>query len=303
MKSIKRGTPTDAQEVDRCLEVIYADVLFALNFCIDYLLLGATAKLAGLYVRRHRLAAGALVGAGYAVVTVFPIAAVLLWIPVRFAVGIWMVYLAYGVQSIRQMLKRFLLFLLVSFGFAGCTSALYCMTGTYLGQMGAYYFDVPLTVLLSACILAYVLSGILFRGTAKHGVIQDTLEVVEICFLGKQERFQMLLDSGNDLTDPISGKPVLVLERHALARILSADLLFLATASGNQDSAALFSKIPIGYREKFCLLPYHAVGTNEGLLLALRPECVRRQGKPYDALIALTPHPIAQGRYEGLIGL
>ncbi len=285
------------------MEVIYVDVLFALNFCIDYLLLGATAKLAGLYVRRYRLVTGALVGAGYAVVTVFPIATALLWIPMRFAVGGGMVYLAYGAQSTPQFIKRCLLFLLVSFGFAGCVSALYFATGTYLGQLGAYYMDVPLTVVLSACVLAYVLSGVLFRGTAKHGAVQDTLEVVEICFAGKQERFQMLLDSGNDLTDPISGKPVLVVERHALARILPTELLFLATASGSQDSAGLFSQIPRRYRKRFCLLPYHAVGTKEGMLLALRPECVLRKGKSYDALVALTPYPIAQGRYEGLIGL
>ena len=104
------------------MEVVYIDVLAAINFAVDFLLLLATARLAGAYARRARLLAGAAAGAAYAVLTAFPIPGVLLWPPVRLAVGLGMVRLAFGPQGRTALGKRFLLFLLVSFGFAGWRS-------------------------------------------------------------------------------------------------------------------------------------------------------------------------------------
>ena len=48
------------------MTVVYIDSLFLLNFIVDYLLLLATAKLAGEVICRPRLALGAAVGALYA---------------------------------------------------------------------------------------------------------------------------------------------------------------------------------------------------------------------------------------------
>ena len=48
------------------MTVVYIDSLFLLNLIVDYLLLLATAKLAGEGICRPRLALGAAVGALYA---------------------------------------------------------------------------------------------------------------------------------------------------------------------------------------------------------------------------------------------
>ena len=54
------------------MTVVYIDSLFLLNFIVDYLLLLATAKLAGEVICRPRLALGAAVGALYASAVFFP---------------------------------------------------------------------------------------------------------------------------------------------------------------------------------------------------------------------------------------
>ncbi|MCB6365196.1 sigma-E processing peptidase SpoIIGA [Intestinibacillus massiliensis] len=286
------------------MEVVYIDVLAAINFAVDFLLLLATARLAGAYARRARLLAGAAAGAAYAVLTAFPIPGVLLWPPVRLAVGLGMVRLAFGPQGRTALGKRFLLFLLVSFGFAGCTVALYLMTGTRLGHGGVYYFDVPFRVVAAACAISYVLSGLLFRGAAKHGAAHQTAEQVEIGLEGRRERFSLLYDTGNDLSDPLTGRPVVVLERRAAARLLPQELLFVCTGLADGDCAGLLPRIPEPWRGRFRLLPYRSLGNAGGMLLMLRPDTVQRQGGArYDAYVAITPDRIANGRYEGLIGV
>lgn len=283
------------------MEVIYIDVLAALNLVVDYLLLAATARLAGVFVTRLRLACGALIGAAYAVVSVLPVPAMVLWAPARLAAGFGMVLLAFGRQA--SLGRLYILFLAVSCGFAGITAALYFMTGTPLGAGGVYYVDIPLRVVLSACALAYVLTGFLFRGTAKHGVVRQTTERILLDAFDQSASFTLLLDSGCDLTDPVSGRPVLLLERQATARLLPPELGFICTALARQNAAEVLPRIPQKYRAQFRLLPFQAVGTAGGLLLMFRPARAVRSGKSFETYVAISPQRIANGRYEGLIGL
>ena len=275
----------------------------AINFIVDFLLLLATARLSGIYIGRLRLVAGAALGATYAVCTAYPVPALLLSFPVRLLVGFFMVCLAFGRQARPALVRLYLLFLLVSFGFSGCTMALYFMTGTRLGAHGVYYFEVPLRIVAAACAIAYVLSGLLFRGAAKHGAVQQTAEQVEISLGSRKECFSLLYDTGNDLADPITGRPVLILERRAAARLLPQELLFLCTALNEENCAGLLPRIPDAWRARFRLLPYCSLGNTGGMLLMLRPDAVKRNGVDYDAYIAISPNRIANGRYEGLIGI
>lgn len=282
------------------MEVVYIDVLAAINFATDYLLLLATARLSGIYTRRVRLVAGAGAGAAYAVCSV--LFAPLQCLPVQLGVGLGMVRLTFGRQDRRVLGKLFLLLLATACGFAGATVALYLLTGTQLGAGGVYYFDVPFKVVAAACALAYAASGLLLHGAAKHGVVQRTVEQVEIVLGERRERFSLLYDTGNDLSDPVTGRPVLVLERHAAARLLPRELLFILT--GLQDCTGLLPRIPAQWRGRFRLLPYRSLGNAGGLLLMLRPDAIARQdGARYDAYVAITADRIADGRYEGLIGM
>ena len=283
------------------MEVIYIDVLTALNLLVDFLLLAATARLAGIFTGRLRLLGGAAAGAAYAALAVLPVPWLLTCLPARLAAGLGMVVLAFGRRA--PLARLYAWFLAVSCAFAGFTAALYFLTGTPLGTGGVYYFDVPLRVVLGACLLAYAATGLLFRGAAKHGGLHRTTEEVTLTAFGRTGRFTLLLDSGCDLTDPVSGRPVLVLERQAAARLLPGELGFLCTALGGAPAADVLGRIPEEHRRSFRLLPYCTVGTAGGLLLMFRPAAAMRGGHPFETYVAISPARIADGRYEGLIGV
>lgn len=284
------------------MEVIYLDVLMALNGAVDLMLLTLTAQLAGVHVPRARLALGALAGALYAALTVFPVPPLLNCLPVRFVVGFGLVALTFGRHA--PLGRLYAVFLAISCALAGMTVALYLATGVSLGAGGVYYFNVPLRVVLAAAAIAYVVTGALFRGSAKHGMVHRTTEEVTLNAFGRTTRCTLLLDSGCDLTDPVSGRPVLVLERSAAARLLPPEVRFVCTALSSQNAASLFSKLPASHCASFRLLPFQAVGTEGGLLLMFRLEYTERgDGTRFDGYAAISPQKIAGGRYEGLIGL
>ncbi len=284
------------------MEVIYLDALMAINGAVDFVLLTLTAQLAGVHVPRVRLALGALAGALYAALTVFPVPPILVSLPMRLAAGFGLVALAFGRYA--PLGRLYAVFLAASCALAGIAVALYLATGVSLGAGGVYYLNVPLRVVFCAAAIAYVLTGALFRGSAKHGAVHRTTEEVTLTAFGRTTRCTLLLDSGCDLTDPVSGRAVLVLERGAAARLLPPEVRFVCTALSGQNAADLFARIPASHCAQFRLLPFQAVGTAGGLLLMFRLErATRGGGAPFDGYAAISPQNIAGGRYEGLIGL
>lgn len=282
--------------------VLYLDVLAAVNLAADYLLLLATARLAGVWVTRRRILLGAAAGAAYAVFAVLPGTAFLASPLCEVCAGIGLIYLTFGRRPGR-FLRLNALFLLVSCACAGAVLALGQATGAVLRVDGAYYLDVPLRVAAPAALLCWCASGLLFRGSAGQDGAERPSARVELTFAGRQATYLLLCDTGNALCEPVSGRPALVLDRHAAAQILPAELAGILSGLRADNASAQMAALPDRWRTFFCLLPYRAVGSAGGLLLAFRPDTIRRtDGSTACQLAAICAEPVAGGRYDGLIG-
>ena len=275
--------------------VVYLDVLFGANALMDYITLLAAARLGGAYVKRSHLLLASLLGGGYAALAaVQPVLALL---PLRVLAGVGICAAAFWGQDAFARLCA--LYLVVAASFAGLAAALGHAAGRQLLYGASYYFAVPLRVLLLAAAVGYAVSGVLLRGDALHGPLRREVERLTICFDGREREVRVLHDTGNGLSEPVSGKPVIVLERKA------ADGLMGGVLPGSEtDAAALLAALPPGLQHRSGLLPYRAVGTEGGLLLYFRPDSVRRaDGAVLDCVCAVGPANIGQGAYEGLIGV
>ncbi|MBS6547008.1 MAG: sigma-E processing peptidase SpoIIGA [Butyricicoccus pullicaecorum] len=279
------------------MRVIYVDVLAGVNLAMDYLLLAAAAKLSGAYCTRARLLAGAALGACYAVASCgVPFLTLL---PVKAAAGFLMVRLCFGARSAAELVRLAALFYLVSCAAAGGALALGKVSDTTFFAGGGYYIDVPFRVVAAAGAVSWGLTGLLFRGEAKA---REACRV-HLDFAGHSADFSLLVDTGNDLSDPVSGRPALVLDRRAAARVLPVEAALPLAALRADNAPAVLAALPGTYRTQFQLLPYRAIGKEGGLLLAFRPERAERDGKPWQGLAAISPERVANGFYEGLIGL
>ena len=280
------------------MTVIYVDTLFLLNALVDYLLLLGAAQLAGERLRRLRFALGAVLGGGYAVAIFLPGGAFLQRLPCRLAVLALMSVAAYG--GSRRLLRQSLLFLALSCALGGGVLAVSLLGGRGLSlDGGVVYSAMDLkTVLLSAA-GCYAAVTLVFRGLARHTAPAGELAAVRLVLDGRRAELTALRDTGNTLTDPVTGAPVLVAEGARLLPLLPAGTLLPGDLA---DPVACMEKLresPIAGRVR--LLPYRAGGVERGLLLALRLDGLWVNGEKTDMLAALSPTPVSDGGGYGAL--
>jgi stage II sporulation protein GA (sporulation sigma-E factor processing peptidase) len=118
---------------------------------------------------------------------------------------------------------------------------------------------------------------------------------------GRRVLLRGLVDSGNLLRDPLTGKSVVVVSPEAAGPLFPAGLRPTPEELHRPEEvcARLAGEWEPG---RVRLLPYHAVGTEQGLLLAVRLDALEVNGKRYpNRLAALSPSPLAGG-CQAIIG-
>ncbi|MDO4175105.1 MAG: sigma-E processing peptidase SpoIIGA [Eubacteriales bacterium] len=280
------------------MRVIYLDVLLALNYCMDYCILRAAAAISGKRCPVWRLGLAAGFGALYAggCVLLPELAA----IPLRVVACAVMAASAFAVRHMGQLMRKTLLVLLVSFVFGGCVFALEQMSGASLSVGGALYAPVSRKVLLVAAALAYGLSGIVFRNQAKEK--RPYGETIRLTCNGTAQEVYLLVDSGNTLQDPITGRPVMVLTRAAALRILPEEVQFLPLLLGKDNAAELVQRAQRAGITGWRLISFQSVGGG-GMMPCFHPDTVTREdGSAYDSMVAISgAGAICSGEYDGLI--
>ena len=278
--------------------VVYLDVLFAVNVLMDGVSLLAAAALGGVRVGRVRLLLASVLGGGYAVLgAVVPLLAAL---PLRVLAGVGLCAVAFGGKPAFGRVCA--LYFVVAASFMGLAMALGAVTGRTLLFGAGYYIAIPFRVLLLAAAAGYALSGILLRGDALHGPLRREVERLTIRFDGREREVRLLHDTGNSLTEPVSGRPVLVLGRETVAGLMGKEIC--DACMGKKDAATCLAALPPETASRFGLLPYRAVGVESGLLLYFRPDSVQRaDGTALDCVCAIGTDSIGQGAYDGLIGV
>ena len=282
------------------MTVIYIDSVFALNALMDYLLLLAAARLAGLPLRRKRYAGAALAGGAYAAAVFLPGLGFLAEPPVKAAAGVLLGLMAYGGEE--KLLRLILLFFAVSCAMAGCVLGLGLLAGGGVPVVnGVFYTNVDAKVLVIAGTAAYLILSVVFRAAAGHGV-EGALLPVRVCFGGRTVELTALWDSGSGLR-AADGRAVLVTAPGALDAALPPAAARLLSGPGLRAPEELLGPLRAAAPElRPRLTPYRAVGTAAGLLMAVRTEWTEINGVRYPGLTAaLSPSALGTG-YTALWG-
>ena len=243
--------------------IVYLDAFMGLNFLVDLCLLLGVNRLAGHPPGLPRAAAAAVLGGGYAGMSLVPGFGFLangLWRMVSLGLMGWT---AFGAD--RSGWNRSVLFILLSMALGGL--ALSLNTG------GA---GLPLC---AGALALLCRMGLRSRGRE--------LIPVAVTYGGRTIRILALRDTGNTLHDPITGETVTVLSP-AIGEKLGIP------ASALRDPAGAI--VP-GLR----LIPARTVGGG-GLLAAVRCDNVIIGGKPGGTIVAFARDHFGNGEYQALIG-
>ena len=213
-----------------------------------------------------------------------------------------MLLLSYGGR--RRLLRQGILFVLLTCAFGGGVIAIGLLggTGLTLGN-GVFYSVLDLKVVLLSAAVCYGVLTLVFQRLGKHSFAAGELVSAKVRIGDRSASFTALVDTGNTLSDPATGRPVMVAEGERAALLFPKERRPLL--SDLQDPTLGLTRLGTGeWRARFRLLPFRSVGVDRGLLLAVRVDDLELDGRRRGpVLVALSPTPVSDGGgYQALVG-
>lgn len=196
--------------------ILYADILFAINFSMDFLSLFLCSIFLHLRVRKPNIIVASFVGAFYSILQMLVNLNGILTVFFSAFFAVIMIIIAFPQKKLRQIVLQSAMYIFVSCVLGGVMSLLYSLMNSVLSSFisnysyeSAYEAGRLWIIISLTAIISVVFSRIL---TSKKEV-----KTAEIKVLIKETKYELtgLTDSGNLLKDPLSGKSVILVNEES----------------------------------------------------------------------------------------
>lgn len=285
--------------------LVYGDLFFGLNLVVDYLLLHVAGLLAGVKTPGRRLFPAATAGAFYAVGILYPLPPMLFHPAIRIAFPLLVLAIAFLPVPPSTFLRLAGWWYAGSAFMAGLAMAVVALEGGMPVSTWASTW-LPLAIGATALVAAAYWVIIVAR---RHFALERLLLPVEVVIGGQRVDLVGLVDTGNQLRDPLTQSPVLVVEMRALERILPPGFSLRygsPRGDGVIECVRMLGRLP-GWATRVRVLPYATLGNRHGMMLGFRPDAVavmegRMRHEVQDATVAVYGDSLAQGaEYQALV--
>lgn len=266
------------------VQYVYFEKVVLVNLSLNWLILWVTARLVRVKPGQWRLGAAALLGALYSFSLLMPDLSWMVTFAGKLAFSVLMVGVAYYPLNWTRGWRAFLYFYLTSFALGGAIIGL----GFLVGEMA--WWIIP-TVILGAFALGHWAPMVGRQLAEALGTLPFKLVVA-----GKEQELIGFLDTGNQVREPLSCFPVIIVEAAAIGELLPAGLstrLGALDNAGIQDIWNFIGGLEEGWwPERWRVVPYSSVGRSKGYLLGFRPDYIEytggaRQVRVKEVIVAL----------------
>lgn len=264
---------------------VYLDIVFAENVLMNYIILFSCVVIFKLKPNKIRLFASSTIGAIYTIIMYLNIIPLYSNFFMKFILSVVMVYVAFYPHTVKKLCKEIVVFYLSSFVFGGCVFALMYFIKPQMVQIrsGVFVGTYPIKIALIGGILAFVIIQLGFKFVKNKLTKKDMIYKLEIKLFEKMEVVNALLDTGNLLKEPITGMPVVIVEKEALKNIIPVEILNNTEKVIGGDVSELNETNTINehgenllrYISRFRMIPFSSVGKQNGLLLGIKCDSVK----------------------------
>lgn len=258
--------------------VVYIDILFIENFIVNLFLLYVTAQTLKIRIRMLNIFLSAVLGSLYAVTTIYMNFMYLSNIPIKFMVALIMILILFRKKDFWFNMKSTIILALCSMLLAGlCIFIEFNKNLSFSMKYGGFSYK----ILLSALMIIYiVLHRIIVYVKDRQDITRLTFEV-EIVTDDFQKKVNAFIDTGNELREPITNLPVMIVEKEIL------------------------KNLNIKEEEKF-IIPYRVVNGYAGKLEGFRPKLIRvfkeNKAEDYQVIVAFCDEKLsALNDYNALL--
>lgn len=247
---------------------VYADVTFAINLLMDFIILWATARLAGSRVLYFRLFTAALLGAVYSVLYLYFAMTLYYSVPAKLLFSCLLLVIGLAPHSWTEFKKALVYFYGISFTVAGASIA-----ASYLAAVPGQGFSFSYLWLLAGATFA-LLIGVFGEKYLLRRIVPNLLRFgVELRFGAHSCNGKGFLDTGNGLKDPLTKRPVVVAEYEFLKPCLPQD--FQQAFDDNRDEDDILNRLShSSWANRLRIIPFSSIGRKNGILVGVRADSI-----------------------------
>ena len=175
----------------------------------------------------------------------------------------------FNAKNFKVLVKQLVLFYLISFAFGGSAFFLlyFIKPQDILIRNGYLTGTYPLKIALLGGILGFVIVNIAFKIVKSKISKKDMFCDIDIFFNKKSKTIKAMIDTGNLLKDPISGNPVIVVEKSELEELIPKEIIDNLNTILNGENKDITNSNLIQYLSKFRIIPFSSLGKQNGMLL------------------------------------
>ncbi|PLS06470.1 sigma-E processing peptidase SpoIIGA [Neobacillus cucumis] len=260
---------------------VYLDVIWALNLLFDSLLLYLTAIFLKRRIQIWRLLAGGFIGSLIILLSFTPLHAYTSHPIAKLICSMFMILIAFGFKRLSFFFKALMTLYVSTFLIGG-------------GLMGAHYFiqsDLELSVKVLASSVKgfgdpiswlFVLIGFPLawhfarknvEGMEMTKIQFDQIVNVQLQIENETLHFKGLVDSGNQLYDPLSKLPVMFVSVKNQSESVPESIGKIAAADPEQFIMGN-QKVPDEWQHRLRIIPCKVVGQEHQLIVAIKPDLI-----------------------------
>ena len=254
-----------------------------------------------------RIITASLIGSIYAIIAYTTEISIYTSIISKWILAIVIVYIAFNPQTVKKMCKQVLIFYLTSFVFGGVALYLiyFLKPQEIFIKNGVYFGKYVLKVIFLGAIIAFIIVKISFKLIKTKINSKDMYCKIKVFIDEKVIQTIAMIDTGNLAKEPITNRPVVIIENNLLEEVLPKEICNNVEniLSGNLDG------VPEKYIPRLRCIPFSSLGKQNGMLLGIKADGIEvdfeeEKKCSKDVIIGVYDKSLTKkGEYRALIGL
>jgi stage II sporulation protein GA (sporulation sigma-E factor processing peptidase) len=257
---------------------VYLDIIWLLNFMFDSFLLYLTAIILKREFRYWRLIAGGMVGSFIILLSVTPLSVYAGHPFVKLLFSILMVLTVFGYKRFKYFISGLLCFYFITFLVGGTLIGVHYFiqfdmnlsSSLFVASIKGFGDPVSWLFVIIGFPLAWHFSKSNLDKMEVAKIQHNQLVTLDISIDGDTYHFKGLVDSGNQLYDPISKMPVMIVSVNKIVEKLPETIRKITL----QSEQVIMGTHPIApeWENRMRIIPFKVVGQEHQLIIAIKPE-------------------------------
>ncbi|OOM74159.1 sporulation sigma-E factor-processing peptidase [Clostridium puniceum] len=198
---------------------IYADILVLENCIVNFFLLTLTMKCIKYKCKTRKLIISSFIGGFYTLVLVIPKLNILAYLPFQLIIAFIMIRLVYRKTNIITLIKVLFIFLMTTFTLSGICFLFSIKQNLYLLGNSFKIEKYSVKYIMLGIMIIYIIYNRITDYVNEKLFIRNFNFKIEFEIEKKQYNFNGFLDTGNELVEPITNLPCILVEENLIKNL------------------------------------------------------------------------------------